>query len=156
VSNNGPDDAIGATLRVALSDGLAYAGSEIHGTGAEFVGTCDVSGTEIVCPLGDLPKTDLFSMPKSPDISVELRGAGHLEATVESQTGDPDPSNDASGLDFGTDGAGGLGNPLLPPAVSDSGGCGCRSAACRRRWKLRRIVRSRFRIARLPATAGRH
>jgi hypothetical protein len=133
VSNHGPDDAIGTTLRVTLSEGLVYAGSEVHGIAGELVGSCDVSGTEVVCPLGNLPKTDLFSTPKSPEISVTLRGSGHLEASVGSDTGDPDPTNNVSTLDFGEPGtAGGLGDPLLPPAGGgDSGGCGCHLVARR-------------------------
>ncbi|WP_353648310.1 LPXTG cell wall anchor domain-containing protein [Nakamurella sp. A5-74] len=90
VTNNGPSDAVGATLTDTVPAGLT------PGTPTASVGSCTLTGQRVDCSVARLSTGQVMTVRIPVSVPTDASGTISNTATAASATTDPDATNDAA------------------------------------------------------------
>ncbi len=92
VANNGPSDAVNATVTDTLPVGVAF-DPATSSTGCTVTAGTPTTGETITCTLGNIAPGDVVNLTIGADIDPTTTGPIANSATTDSDTPDPDSSN---------------------------------------------------------------
>jgi uncharacterized repeat protein (TIGR01451 family) len=110
VTNNGPEQAVGARLTLTLPERLDGVSITLVSASTPVSPACQASEATLVCDLGDLAVSDQIVWTLSGTAAGESGSEGIVEAAVDHQEVDSNPANDTARARYST--------YTIPPTVS--------------------------------------